>query len=181
MQIYRTFKPLRVTLFAIVAFGLVNPAVAKEEPVFTTFVDAQHLLCLRNGKVAVDRDPVFRLKVAKTAMTEEYEFRDGRIGAAKSQFRLRPGGPVSCTVTPSESETAKPYHEFEGVNELTCADNGILIVSSVMTENLIERGTERSVIYEYRLHNGPPAKQTVVLSPDGAKCTVRFVSMGDAD
>lgn len=178
MAIISIYKPPKGALLAAVSLGFISVGAAAEDPEVTLYKEAQHVYCLRDGKVALDRDPVFRLKVSKTSMTEEYLYRDGRVGAYKTLFRIRPDQ-VDCTVSPSESEDAKPYHAFEGLNELRCTDNEIPIVASVLTENLVERGTDTALIYEYRIHNGPPAKQTVVLSPDGAKCMVRFVRMAD--
>lgn len=166
-----------LALLGLVNTGLVRHAAANDEPEFTTYDTAQHLYCQRRGEVAVDRDPIFRLRVAKTSITEEYSYREGRIGGPTSSFRLRVGGEVSCTVTPSQREDAKPYHKFEGINELSCADNDNVVIPTVLTENLVERGTDKSLIYEYNIHNGPPAKQTVMLSLDGSRCVIRFVRM----
>lgn len=163
--------PTHALLPVIAALALSGPVLAEDVQV-TRYDTAQHLLCKRGDKVLLDRNPVFRLKVSKTAMTEEFSYRDGRIGARKGKFRLRPGGEVSCTITPAEGEAAKPYREFEGLHRLSCKDNGIPIVQPIIAEGLIERGTETTLVYEYRIFEGPPSKQKVVLSADGGDCFI---------
>lgn len=166
--------------FILISFvpGTVQIAMAKVDPDITSYSGAQHLLCLRKEAIAIDRDPVFRLKVLKTNVTEEYNYREGSVGGAKSIFRLGIGGDVTCKITPSKRKDAVPFRKFEGINQLTCTDNGVLIVKAVNTINLVERGTEKSLIYEYNIHDGPPARQKVYLSPDGANCNIRFIRMG---
>ncbi|MFL2771818.1 MAG: hypothetical protein ACJZ9F_12515 [Rhodospirillaceae bacterium] len=165
--------------FILVGFipGNIQTAMANIGLDIKSYGSAQHLICMRKEAIAIDRDPVFRLKVSRTNMTEEYTYREGRVGGAKTKFLLRVGGDVTCKIRPSKRKEAVPFRKFEGINELTCTDNEVLIVRRVNTINLVERGTEKSLIYEYNIHDGPPTQQKVYLSPDGANCNIRFLRM----
>ncbi len=162
--------------FSVLLAGFVSlmcPLVVNAQETETvTYDTAQHLFCMRDGKVTTDRNPVFRLRVTTDSISEEYIYRDGRVGGRKIRFRIRPER-VACTITPTTGPAAEPVTRFKGLVELACRDNGLLIIQPVITEDLVERATDKALIYEYRIANGPQALQTFMLSLDGADCTVR--------
>lgn len=174
----RIFSPVLCYFMAGTTILFFPHLVSAQEIETNTYDKAQHLVCMRNGKVVVDREVVFRLRVTKDSISEEYSYRDGRVGGPKGRFRVRPEQ-VTCSITPVEGPEAEPVYQFEGLNQLSCRDNGRSIIQPVVTDHLIERGTDTAIIYEYRIHNGPPAIQTVMLSPDGANCSIQHIDTDD--
>lgn len=166
MNVYGIFVGISVLMFGTTqqAYGQGIETV--------TYDTAQRLVCLRDGEVGLDRPAAFRLKVVKYPGGEDYSYRDGSWGGRPGKFSIRTDQ-VTCTATPTEGPASDPVREFNEVSELTCADSGILIVQPVLTEKVIERGSDNALIYEYWLHDGPPSKQTVTLSPMGGVCNVR--------
>ncbi len=169
MKMFR-FPRMCVFGFALTAVltGVKDQALAQEPETFT-YDTPQRLVCLRNGEVGLDRPAAFRLKIVKSEDREDYSYRDGSYGGRPGKFAIRPDQ-VTCTVTPAEGPAASPVREFNEVSQFQCVDNGVLVVRPVFTERIIERGTENSLIYEYWIHNGPPSKQTIMLSPMGGQC-----------
>lgn len=173
-------KPLRAFVasgLACALIGLTNTPRA-QEPEIITYDTPQRLVCMRNGKVGLERPAAFRLKVVKYRGGEEYSYRDGSYGGRPGSFSINTQQ-VTCTVTPLESGDYENERVFEGLSEFQCYDGGLLIVRPVFTEKIIERGSENSLMYEYWIADGPPAKLTVALSPQSGLCQIRPLAEDD--
>ena len=174
IKVWRRNKAWIFPLF-LAATGVLSPLPVDAQQhgqEVVTYDTAQRLVCERNGKVRVDRPVVFQLEVTKYPGGEQYTYREGRIGGRQQTFAINPNE-FTCTVSPVEGPKAELVREFEGLHYFGCVDNGVLVVRPLWVDRIIERGSDRALVYDYWIANGPPSKQTVMLSVDGGFCDIR--------
>ena len=171
-KIYQTLISL-LCVFVTTQTLSTNAAKAQDHEI-TTYDTAQRLVCLRDGKVGLDRPVVFQLKVTKYSGGVEYRYREGRIGGRSQSFAIRPEE-VTCTATPVEGPEAEPVRVFEGVHSFGCVDNGIMVIKPLWADRVVERGTETALVYDYWVANGPPSKpkHTLMISLENGFCDIK--------
>ena len=174
-------EPIKqIFFFLLFAIGTLqtlstNEATAQDQEVIT-YKTAQRLVCIRDGKVGLDRPIVFHLRVTKYPNGEEYSYREGRAGGRAGKFAINPKQ-VTCTATPVEGPEAEPVRIFEGVHSFGCVDNGVMIIKSLWADRVVERSTETALVYDYWVANGPPSKpkHTVMVSLTRGFCDIQPV------